>query len=480
VRNEPKIISSTEKLTALAKYQERRSETSPVAGIQQIQLLNENTDCGQEGCEVKVEKKDTYAEKLAPYNTKTTMKILHTSDWHLGRSLYGQKRYGEHTAFLDWLAELIKKQEIDALFVAGDIFDNSTPSNRAQELYYRFLCTVAASCCRHIIIIAGNHDSPSFLNAPRQLLLALNVHVVGAMTAEPANEVIVLPDKQGSPEAIVCAVPYLRDRDVRTASAGESIEDKREKLTSGIRDHYAAVGAIAKQKQQEIGDIPIIATGHLFTTGGKTIDGDGVRELYVGSLAHVDEETFPPGIDYLALGHLHVPQQVGQATHIRYSGSPIPCGFGEANQEKKVVQVEFGNAPPVIEELLVPCFQPLARLAGSLDEIQGRIEELKDQNSNAWLEIEYTGLEVIGNLRELFDEALADSAMEIRRIKNKQVVDRVISRMNNEETLDDLDVHDVFSRCLESFAVPAAEQPELTQAYQEIVHELLEEDINAE
>jgi len=109
------------------------------------------------------------------------MKILHTSDWHLGRSLYGRKRYDEFSSFLDWLAQAIEDEKVDALLVAGDVFDTSTPSNRAQELYYRFLCRVAASCCRHVVVVAGNHDSPSFLNAPKELLRALNVYVVGSM-----------------------------------------------------------------------------------------------------------------------------------------------------------------------------------------------------------------------------------------------------------------------------------------------------------
>ena len=118
------------------------------------------------------------------------MRILHTSDWHLGRPLYGRKRYQEFETFLDWLAATIDHEKVDVLLVAGDIFDTSTPGNRAQELYYRFLCRVAGSCCGHVVIIAGNHDSPSFLNAPRELLRALNVHVIGAMTENPEDEVI--------------------------------------------------------------------------------------------------------------------------------------------------------------------------------------------------------------------------------------------------------------------------------------------------
>jgi exonuclease SbcD len=209
------------------------------------------------------------------------MRVLHTSDWHIGRTLYGRKRYEEFEAFMSWLAETIQQNEIDALLVAGDVFDTSAPSNRAQELYYRFLCRVAASSCRHIVVVAGNHDSPSFLNAPKELLKALDVHVVGSSTASPEDEVLVLRNERDAPELIVCAVPYLRDRDIRVAEAGESVEDKERKLIDGIRTHYAAVAALAEQKREELGaDIPIVGTGHLFTAGGQTVDGDGVRAWF--------------------------------------------------------------------------------------------------------------------------------------------------------------------------------------------------------
>jgi DNA repair protein SbcD/Mre11 len=412
------------------------------------------------------------------------MKILHTSDWHLGRSLYGRKRYEEFRAFLDWLAQTIEDENIDALLVAGDIFDTSTPSNRAQELYYQFLCRVSTSCCRNVVIIAGNHDSSSFLNAPKELLRALNVYVVGSITDTLDDELIVL-HKDDQPEAIICAVPYLRDKDIRTIEPGETIDDKNTKLVEGLKKHYADVCNIAEQKQTEFETagrhgIPIVAMGHLFTAGGKTVDGDGVRELYVGSLAHVGEEVFPSSISYLALGHLHVPQAVSSAEHIRYCGSPLPMGYGEATQEKKVVLVEFNSTTPNIQELPVPCFQQLVRIVGSLDDIHQKVEELTKEESTAWLEIEYTGNDIIGNLREMLDESLADSPMEIRRIKNRRVTDRVISAIAEDETLDDLDAGDVFTRCLDTFEVPDEDRKELTASYNEIIKSLHEEDVNAE
>lgn len=414
------------------------------------------------------------------------MKILHTSDWHLGRSLYGRKRYDEFSAFLEWLAEFIQTENVDVLLVAGDVFDTSTPSNRAQELYYQFLCKVAASHCRHIVVIAGNHDSPSFLNAPKELLAALNVHVIGSITENLGDEVITLSGPSNIPEAIVCAVPYLRDREIRLAEAGESIDDKHTKLIEGMRRHYVDVCEIAEQKQQEYQQanqalsIPIIGMGHLFTAGGKTVEGDGVRELYVGSLADIDNTAFPACIDFLALGHLHIPQKVGEAEHIRYSGSPIPMGYGEATQEKKVVLVEFSGRLPQIIEHPVPCFQALERISGGIVEITERINELKSKSSNAWLEIEYTGTEIAGDLWELIDEAITGTGMEIRLRKDKRVAEMVLSRTREDETLDDLDVDDVFIRCLDSYDVTEDERPPLIQLYKETVNSLHEEDTNAE
>jgi DNA repair protein SbcD/Mre11 len=413
------------------------------------------------------------------------MKILHTSDWHLGRSLYGRKRYDEFSAFLDWLSTTIENERIDALLVAGDVFDTSTPSNLAQSLYYRFLIKVSVSYCQHIVVIAGNHDSPSFLNAPKELLRALNVYVIGEGSENPEDEVIVLKDKQDLPQAIICAVPYLRDRDIRTVESGETFEDKNVKLGLGLKKHYADVCAIAEQKQLnylETGniDVPIVAMGHLFTSGGKTLEGDGVRDLYIGSLAHLGADAFPASIDYLALGHLHVPQCVGKTEHIRYSGSPIPMGFGEAKQTKQVVIVGFDGKSPSIQELQVPSFQPLERINGTLGDLRSRIEQLKLDGSNAWLEIEYTGSDIIGNLRDTLEEELGDSPMEIRRIKNQRIIEKILGAATQNETLDDLNENDVFERCLETLNVPLKDRRDLTQSYNEILKSLNEEDANAE
>lgn len=409
------------------------------------------------------------------------MKMLHTSDWHIGRALYGRKRYEEYEAFLTWLAGLIEEENIDVLLVAGDVFDSSTPSNRAQELYYRFLHRVAASPNRHMIVTAGNHDSPSLLNAPRELLKFLNIHVVGSASGSPADELIVIDAPDRAPQLIVCAIPYLRDRDIRTAEAGESVEDKERKIIEGIRTYYSMVCAAAEQKRALLEKpVPIVAMGHLFAAGGQTVDGDGVRELYIGSLAQVRKDVFPDCIDYMALGHLHIPQRVGGSDFIRYSGSPLPIGFGEAGQEKSVVIVEFSGHAPTVTNIPVPRFQELKTIEGGWPAISRDISELKSRGSNAWLEIVYNGDEIAGDLRGRLDDAIEGSGMEILRVKNNRVLERAMSRMDTNETLDDLDATDVFKRCLEAHEVPEDQRPALLSAYQEIIVSLNEADQMAE
>lgn len=419
------------------------------------------------------------------------MRILHTSDWHLGRALHGRRRDDECQAFLDWLYETVERERIDVLIVAGDVFDSSAPSNHAQEMYYRFLGRVAAEAGRQVVVVAGNHDSPAFLDAPRFLLKALDVHVVGLAAEQPRDEVVVIakdsrkpPTAPGNAMGIVCAVPYLRDRDVRQVAPGESVEDKSRKLVEGIVRHYQEVGtsaaglrdALTSGEHSAAADpLPIVGVGHLFAAGGRTVEGDGVRELYVGSLAQVPADAFPSCFDYVALGHLHVPQTVGRRETVRYSGSPLPIGFGEATQPKSVVVVDFDpqtprdGAGPQITTITVPVFQRLECVRGDLDAIEARLCVLKADGAPVWLEIVYEGDAVVGDLRERLADAVAGSPLEILRIKNLRIADRALGSIRDEESLGDLDAFEVFDRCLGAHDVPEEQRDRLRAAYREIV-----------
>jgi exonuclease SbcD len=391
--------------------------------------------------------------------------LLHTSDWHLGRALHGRSRHHEFAAFLDWLAGTLRRERVDILVVAGDVFDTTTPSHQAQSLYYGFLRRVAAGAgCRHAVIVAGNHDSPSFLDAPGELLNALDVHVVGRKRDDPADEVLLLEDAGGAAEAVVCAVPYLRDRDLREVEAGESAADKEAKLLQELRAHYARVAGIAEEKRAGR-DIPVIATGHLFTDGGRTVDGDGVRELYVGSLARVPLELFPAGLDYLALGHLHMPQTVRGAEHIRYSGSPLAMSFSETAREKSVCRVVFTGRSPAVTRLPVPLFQRLARVEGDWAQIERSLAGLEAEDSPLWLEVDYGGEETLIDLRQRIDELVAGTKLEVLRVRSRRA--RGAAARCCEEALEDLSAEEVFERCLDAHRIPDAERAALRRTHAE-------------
>lgn len=407
---------------------------------------------------------------------KGPLRVLHTSDWHIGHTLYEKKRDDEFGFFLDWLADLIGQRQIDCLLVAGDIFDTATPSNRAIEAYYKFLVAARKNGCRHMIITSGNHDSALLLDTSRDLLKIMDIHVFGVPdTDHPENEVIAIADDSGKTRLVVCAVPFLREKYVRRAGEFESQQDKEASLLDGILAHYGKVAKIAEDLAQ---NAPIIAMGHLFAASG--LCGDRERPLYVGTLGQVPVECFSPVFDYVALGHLHMPQSVGNSGRIRYSGSPIHMGFNEASQQKSVCLLEFGadNAPNV-ELTPVPRFRRMARLEGDMDAITADLLKLaqvaNDDQNATWLEIAYTGSENVANLRERLEKLTNGSRLEILRIRNNQIRETVLGGISADADLAELDVETVFEKCLEANAVAPEKRPALMTVYREALARLAED-----
>ena len=182
----------------------------------------------------------------------------------------------------------------------------------------------------------------------------------------------------------------------------------------------------------------------------------------------------------MALGHLHVPQKVGGSKFCQYSGSPLPMGFGEANNAKKVILIEFNGNEIDIKDIEVPCFQKLISIDGNLNDIIQKIDELKFINSNAWLEIDYTGKEIEPDLKNKVETEISNTELEVLRIKNSRLIDKVLNQKNIYETLDDLDLNDVFVRCLEANEIEEGKKPEFLALYKEVVKLIKEEDKNAE
>ncbi|MDY4032835.1 MAG: exonuclease SbcCD subunit D C-terminal domain-containing protein [Pyramidobacter sp.] len=313
------------------------------------------------------------------------MRILHTSDWHLGRRLCGQERTDEFRQFLDWLTDTLICERADALVVAGDIFDSYTPPLWAQSLYYRFLTGLSRTPCRSAVLVAGNHDSAALLDSPRELLDRLDVHVVGAPAADPGAELFELPDAQGKTGALCCAVPFLRSRDLCGALVGEDADAIARAELDGFAKHYAAVCALAETRRARR-NIPIVALGHCFAAGGTMSADDGVRDLAVGSLGAVPPSVFPENVDYLALGHLHAPQICGGLESRRYSGAPLCMGFGEAGQKKQICVVDFDGRAASVRAIDVPVWQEIRRLKGSFEEIAAALSELERSGRSVWVE----------------------------------------------------------------------------------------------
>lgn len=407
------------------------------------------------------------------------MRILHTSDWHLGRSLLGKRRYPEFSQLLDWMLQCIDDQTIEVLIIAGDIFDTTTPSVTAQDQYYNFLAKAATKAsCQHIVVIGGNHDSASFLNAPSAILKSLDVHVVGQACEDIKDEVLVLKNSQGEVALIVCAVPFLSDRDIRRYVPLESLEDKDQRVIEAHQHHYQAAADYAKQLATQH-NVPMVATGHLFMTGGLTNEGDGVRDLYVGTLGQLKTDLFSPDFSYVALGHIHQHQKVGGFNHIRYSGSPLAMCFDEVARPKKVLVVDFNDRHEAeVSELEIPSFQRLDKISGDLRSLLSQLEALKALKEPIWLEVTYDSDELQPNLRSILIECINDSEVEILKLINHQRRNQHLQSEGSLETLKELSVEEVFKRLLERQNIPEEQQSELIKTYQEALFRLHQEQEN--
>jgi len=391
------------------------------------------------------------------------MKLLHTSDWHLGQNFMGKSRSEEHQAFLDWLVDTVERESVDVLVVAGDIFDTGTPPNYALELYYNFLTSVAQSRCRHIIITAGNHDSVSTLKAPQQLLSVLNISVI--TNGDEDEDEIVEIYSEGEMVGIVCAVPFLRDSVVRRSEASQSASEQESALSLGIKEHYESLYQKAKKLQSER-QIPIIATGHLTTVGSKASDSE--RDIYIGGTLDIDSSFLSKDFDYVALGHLHINQKVG-SEHVRYSGSPIPLSFSEANGNKAVNIITFGDTVDV-EVVDIPLYRPLLVIKGDLESISEALAKVDDKKT--WIEIflkDDNPISANQTIRQLAKEL----DLTLLAVKTERSDEALYSGDIAVVSLDELKPIELFQKRIELDGVDDEElKSEMIEKFAQIVDEL--------
>jgi exonuclease SbcD len=394
------------------------------------------------------------------------MKILHTSDWHLGHRLLEQSQMEEQSMFLNWLLEYIALNDVDVLLVSGDVFDVGVPSAQAQKLYYDFLIRLHTTSCREVIITGGNHDAPSTLNAPKELLNALSIRVVGKATEKIEDEVFTI--SANGVELIVAAIPYLRDQDIRRAVAAESADEINNRYKTALINHFTEVAdyckAIATTKT------PVIAMGHLFAIGGKTSESE--QSIYVGNLGDIGAKDFPEAFDYVALGHLHRAQTVGGNAHIRYSGSPYVLSFSEVNQEKKLVEIEIG-AELKIEEIMVPAFRKIVRIEGSVESCKAKLEILDQENNQLtpWVEVILNNEnEAVVGYKEINDFAMGIQPEVLKiTVKDECKYDNLKSLVDSAQHIKSFSPLEVFNLKCEEMHVDLEEKPEILDAFNEIL-----------
>jgi exonuclease SbcD len=395
------------------------------------------------------------------------MKILHTSDWHLGQKFLYNDRIEEHELALQWLLDTINEQEVEGLIIAGDIFDIGNPPNYARRMYYRFLTDVLKTSCRHVAIIGGNHDSPSMLHAPKEILEALSITVVGATTEDLQDEIIEWKSADGQLEAVIAAVPFLRDRDVKYSTAGESGLSRVEHVREGIKKHYKDIGQLVEDKYGDQ-NIPKIVTGHLYATGAAASAKQD--NIYIGDIENISASQFPAIFDYVALGHIHRPQIVGGLDKVRYSGSIIPLSFSETKDEKSVSLLSFVDGVLTTTQLPIPVFRRLKTIEGSLEEVEKRLlafSSKEREGLSPWVEVMVETDKMIPQLDRHLRKLVEDREVEILKIKvRNQYLSLSAQELSPE--LDDLEVIDVFKMKCKSYGADPEEMDTLVATFIEL------------
>ena len=394
-----------------------------------------------------------------------SLKVLHTSDWHLGKQLLKFDFHDDMEFFFEWLLAFIESEEIDVLLMSGDLFDQANPSQIALRQYYQFLKRLLKSNCK-VIITGGNHDAPTVLNAPKELLEVLDISVVGGKP-EALSDLFIPIEKKGE-KLVVAAVPFLRDQDVRRSVSGESAIDKVEQLRMGLANYFEA---IEKHYVAHYSGFSFIVMAHLYAQGAQISESE--RDIQIGNQAGVEAGIFGNAPQYVALGHIHKPQRVG-SDYIRYCGSPIPLSFSERNDEKQVVVITIKNGVCTPKSVKIPSFRKLVTYTGTLEEVKSKLQLhqktgiLKDlveilvveehHNTQTILELEQLNTEAqfedleIAKVRVQFKNQIQGTASFLQQGQNVadfKPLELFLKRLETEDITDSTELIHAFNTILE-------------------------------
>lgn len=340
------------------------------------------------------------------------LRILHTSDWHLGKTLGGESLVPASEKALDWLLEVCCAREVDCVLIAGDVFESPAPSPAAQRLYYRFLAR-AAEAGIAVAVVSGNHDGADFLRAASDLLSTRGVFVAGE-SAE--DEALVLRNAAGEPVAGLAAVPCLTELEARREFSDAAPEGRAEAYAKGLSARFSAVRAALEEKLAGA-CVPRIAMGHFYACGAAVDEAGSPEEL--GGLPAAPSGVVGEGWDYVALGHVHLPQAL-ERPEVRYSGAPWPLSFKDAGRSLGAVIVTLGmpGEGALVEPLAVPAFQPIAAIEGDYDGLLAALERIARESPGAWVRAAYTGVTERSDLVDCLQEAASKLSLRVFEVSN--------------------------------------------------------------
>lgn len=326
------------------------------------------------------------------------MRILHTSDWHLGKSLEQVSRIDEQREFIDWLCDAVEAQKIDLVLVAGDIYDTYNPSAAAEELFYDAIDRLSGKGKRAVVIIAGNHDNPERLCAASPLAYRNGIILLGYPGSDAgeyktgSGGVSIVQSGPGWLElkvpgcdqhAVILTLPYPSESRLEEVLSQEADEGLLQKAYSD------KIGSIFSSLSQHFRDDTVnVAMAHVFIRGGK--ESDSERTLQVGGALTVDPGVLPAKAHFVALGHLHRPQKIKSAPcPAFYSGSPLAYSFSEASHSKAVYLIDaVPGKEAEITPIYLDCGKPLRRWVAE-DGIGQALQWCEEgRDANAWVDLE--------------------------------------------------------------------------------------------
>ena len=334
--------------------------------------------------------------------------VLHTSDWHIGKTIRGLSRADEHRAVFAEITEVANTNSVDLVLVAGDIFETSAPTAESEAIAWRALLDLAEAA-GHVVVIAGNHDNPRRLDALTELARIGNIHIV----AEPRR-----PDDGGIIQLAIdghavdiAALPFVSKRGIIRAE--QLMRDEAYEHAGLYADRVRSILDALSDGFRD--DAIRIVMGHGFVLGGAA--GGGERPAHLSDEYAIPAQVFPASANYVALGHLHHAQKVPGATAIHYSGSPLQLDFGDSERKKSVSLVELRvGAPASVKEVALTSGRALRTIMGTLNELRTR--DVGDD----WLRVrvkEARRSDLASDVRALFGDRCVDVFIDSPEVENE-------------------------------------------------------------